>query len=182
MEFRQQKFDRVIEIDLKDDFLYYKVKNMSGSSSHNIQYEDISNNVSEFEVRNTWYGYVGFAWSLIGLIQMFIFNSGEIRISFWLLMGILFFVIYIFYKISYINIDTYQNNLLIIKNGNYDEIIKNIFDKRNDYLRSHYAKIETNGDKTEELKKFKWLKTIGAITEDDFNQFEKALNENVDKK
>lgn len=175
MQLKQKKFGTQIEFNFKDDRLDYKLKSSSGLTSFNVLYENISNDITESETKNEWYRNVGFAWVLIGLIDTFILTSDGVHLSFWLVLGLIFYGIYVISAISYSCIDASNCNLLIIKNKKHDEVITKLFQKRNDYLKSKYAKIDVHNRPENELNKFKWLKEIGAITEQDFNYFEGVI-------
>lgn len=172
MKIEQKKHGTKIEFDFNDEFLYYKIKDGNGSNSFNIRYEDITNNITEFEERNQWYRNVGLFWLILGLVDMILNGT---KLSLWLVLGIIFNGLYYYYQISYSKIDATSHNLLIIKNDKHDEIIKEIFSQRNNYLKREYGKINEKNDKQNELNKFRWLKNIGVITDYEFVDFEKAL-------
>lgn len=173
MKIEQKKHGTKIEFDFNDDFLGYKIKDTSGSNSINIRYEDITNNISEFEEKNQWYRNVGLVWFMLGLIGLVIYKERSI----WLYLGVIFFGLYYFFQISYSRIDAISHNLLIIKNDKHDEIMKEIFNYRNNYLKSEYGKIDEKNDKKNELNKFKWLKNLGVIAPYEFDNAEKVLTQ-----
>lgn len=174
MKIEQKKNGTKVEFDFNDDFLYYKIKDSNGSNSFNIRYEDITNSITEFEERNSWYKNVGLFWAILGVIDMALNRT---KLSLWLVLGIIFYGLYYYYQTSYSKIDATSRNLLIIKNDKHDEIIKEIFSQRNTYLKREYGKINEKNDKQNELNKFRWLKNIGVIADYEFIDFEKALTQ-----
>lgn len=171
MKIAQKKHGTNIEYDFKDDSLHYKIKDGSGSNSYIIHYEDITNNITEFEERNKWYKDVGSIWVVVGLLGI---TLGA-QMFFWLVLGIICYGLYYYYFISYSKIDAIYYNLLIIKDKEHNKVMKEIFNHRNAYLKAKYGKINEKNDKQNELDKFKWLKNLGAISEKELADFEKTI-------
>lgn len=175
MKIEQKKNGTKVEFDFQDDFLYYKIKDGNGSNSFNIRYEDITNSITEFEERNSWYKNVGLFWAILGVIDMALNRT---KLSLWLVLGIIFYGLYYYYQTSYSKIDATSHNLLIIKNDKHDEIIKEVFNHRNDYLKANYGKINKENDKNNELNKFKWLRNLGVLADYQFEDLIKDLEKN----
>lgn len=177
MKIEQKKHGTKIEYDFNDDFLYYKVNDEGGSGSANVQYEDITNNVTEYDERNQWYRNVGFAWLILGSIGTILNRN----ISIWLVLGVVFYGLYYYYRTSYSRINATSHNLLIIKDDKHDEVMKQIFDHRNEYLKAKYGKIDEKNNKQAELNKFTYLKNLGVIADYEFEDVKKALEGEVKK-
>ena len=182
----QKRLSTEVVYEFKEKYLKYKVKDSGGMATHNIGYEDISNEITDFEEKNAWFRQVGIYFMLLGGF-FFLYNltiAHKASLPIWVVVGIGFYITYYITSIKYEVIDVMgEVNLLVIKNHKkHDELMRKIFKTRNEYLRNKYYKIDPKENPIMETDKFKWLKNLGVITQREFEKFKKEIEENEKKK
>lgn len=102
----------------------------------------------------------------------------------WTIIGTGFLVAYYFSRENFWKIKL-RNNQYIYFHKNLpskdetDEFIQNLIDSRNNYLVKTYGQIDENLDYKSQLQNFRWLRSIEAITEHEFDSFYENLKRTV---
>lgn len=170
MNLSQKKFSNRTNFKFGDDSLEYTVKDKSGSHTFSVEYGAIASGSGEIEERNAWYRNVGFFWILIGafVILSRYTDTGEIRGSMWLTLGIICFALYWSLKTTYTTLDSEKGRILIIKDSSHDEIKETIETRRKEQWFRWYGTIDYGNDPEKEIGKFRWLLDRDAISEERF--------------
>ena len=177
MELIQKKLSNNTKFVFVGEKLQYTLKDNTGSQSFAVEYSSIPSELSEFIVQNVWYRNVGIAWLIISGFQMAHWYSelGTLKVSLWLLLGIVFFAIYMLAKTEYSILNTDNGRIFIIKDVKHDQILGEIHSRKRGQLLSWYGDINYSNDPNNELAKFNWLLDQGAITESERSEMENKL-------
>lgn len=175
----QKKRDTVIELSFEERGVRYTIKDKKSSDGFFAGFEEISNEVHYTTERVPWYLNAGILWCVIGAIQIgYMVKEEKIRFPFWLLIGIGCILWYFFTTIKYTYIKVNGGNLLIIQNKDHDRILKELYEKRNEYLKKEYDIVREEEIQNSEylLERFKWLAKLGVITKERLSEVEKQLD------
>ena len=177
MELIQKKLSNNTKFVFGGEKLQYTLKDNTGSQSFAVEYSSIPSELSEFIEQNVWYRNVGIAWLIISGFQMAHWYSelGTLKVSLWLLLGIVFFAIYMLAKTEYSILNTDNGRIFIIKDVKHDQILGEIHSRKRGQLLSWYGDINYSNDPNNELAKFNWLLDQGAITESERSEMENKL-------
>ena len=173
MNISQKKFSNRTNFKFGDDSLEYTVKDKGGSQTFSVEYGAIASGSGEIEERNAWYRNVGFFWVLIGGFVIFsrYTDTGEIKGSIWLTLGIICFALYWILKTTYTTLDSEKGRIFIIKDSSHDEIKDEIETRRKNQWFRWYGTIDYGNEPQKEIGKFQWLLDRDAISEDQFVEF-----------
>ena len=177
MEILQKKLTNNTKFEFGEEKLTYTVKDSSGSQSFLAEYSSIPADMSEFVEQNAWYRNVGIAWLVISGFQMahWFSESGTLKISLWLILGAIFFAIYMLAKTDYSILNTENGRIFIIKDAKHDRILNELYRRKQDQLLASYGDINYSNDPNNELAKFNWLANEGVITESEREEVENKL-------
>ena len=177
MEILQKQLTNNTKFEFAEEKLKYTIKDKSGSQSFSTEYSSIPAELSEFVEQNVWYRNVGIAWLVISGFQMVHWFSelGTLKISLWLILGVIFFGIYMLAKTEYSILNTDNGRIFIIKDAKHDQILNEIYSRKKGQLLSWYGDINYSSDPNNELAKFNWLLNEGVITESERGEVEKKL-------
>ena len=177
MEILQKKLTNNTKFEFGEEKLKYTVKDKSGSQSFSTEYSSIPAELTELVEQNVWYRNVGIAWLIISGFQMAHWFSelGTLKISLWLILGAVFFVIYFFAKTEYSISNTENGRIFIIKDVKHDQILDEIYSRKKEQLLAWYGEINYSNDPNKELAKFDWLMNEGVITEAERGEAENKL-------
>lgn len=172
MEITQKRFSNKATFAFGERELKYTIKDSSGSHTFSVEYGAIPTDVNELEERNVWYRNVGIFWVGLGLLQigMRVAESGQLKGSVWLTLGIICFVAYGLAATKYSTINTEKGKLFIIKNKDHDRLLEELNARRRAQWRTWYAEVDLSSDPAKELGKFRWLKEHAVISESEYAQ------------
>ena len=57
-----------------------------------------------------------------------------------------------------------------MRDKDHDRLIREIVARRNTYLKAKYGKVNTENDREREIAKFAWLRRLGAISQEEFDE------------
>lgn len=177
-ELNQRSWSNKTKFQFKDDKLDYTIKYSSGSHSFSINYGSIPlDDKRELEEKNSWFRNVGILWLLIGGFQTFLrfSDSGDIKISMWIILGAICFIAFLFAKTKYTILGTESGNILIIRNKQHDNILTEITQRRKEQLLAWYGEINYTNDPNDEMNKFLWLKNQNLISEEQLEDVKEKL-------
>ena len=170
MNLSQKNLSNRTDFTFGDDLLEYTIKDQNGRRTFSVEYGAIDTDSGEMEERNAWYRNVGFFWILLGAFIIFsqYADSGEVRGSVWLTLGIICFALYGMLKTTYTTLDSDKGRIFIIKDSSHDEIMEAIETRRKEQWLRWYGTIDFNNEPDKEIGKFKWLADRNAISEEEF--------------
>ncbi len=173
MDISQKRFSNQTGFKFQEDSLEYTVKDNSGRRTFTVEYAGISTDSGEIEERNAWYRNVGFFWVLIGAFSVFshFTESGEIRGSIWLTLGVICFALYGYLKTTYTTLDSEKGQIFIIKDSKHDDIESEIESRRKNQWFRWYGSVDYGNEPNSEIGKFQWLLDRDAISQDQFTEF-----------
>ena len=177
MDKSQKRFSNRTSFTFAEDSLQYTVKDGTGRRTFSVEYAGISTDTGEIEERNDWYRNVGFFWVLIGVFLSYSrFNeTGEIRISIWLTLGVICFALYGFLKTTFTTLDSEKGRIFIIQDSKHDEIKDEIDSRRKNQWFRWYGTVDYDNEPQNEIGKFQWLLDRDVITEDQFVEFRSLI-------
>jgi hypothetical protein len=82
-------------------------------------------------------------------------------------------------RVQYTVINCNDVRLFVIKDKYHDQVLKTMQAWRINHLRNKYAKLDANNDPNTELRKFAWLMSEGAITNEEFDRLRAQLTERL---
>jgi hypothetical protein len=180
----QSKMGNKTTFDFRDDFYIYSLKDGNGSISMNISYKDVwGSDLDLIQEKNIWFRNVGIAWFILGFTIMILGH----KFSIWIILGIIFYVIYHIYQVSFVKIETFKADVFVIKDKNSDKIIEKLFQKRNAVFKAMHIKNMKQYHSMEEadviklLNDTKYLFSIEAITKSEADDFKKKLKSKLKK-
>ncbi|MBW7909019.1 MAG: SHOCT domain-containing protein [Kiritimatiellae bacterium] len=178
MKIEQKKLDTRISFEFQPDGVKYSIKDKNHSEPLTVPYEEISKNTSDFEERNQWFRNVAIYLGILGVIAAgYNIANGQYKLPIWLLIAGIFFIMYRTMRVQYTVIDCSNCRLFVIKDKYHEQVLKTLQAWRANHLQSTYGKIDPNNDPNAELRKFAWLKSEGAITDDEFERLKAQLTE-----
>lgn len=184
MEFAQKRFSNRTKFEFGDQSLRYTMSETSGSQTFSVEYLEIPDDHGSFTERNPWYRNVGVFWVLIGMFMVVgrYMDSGELRGSLWLTLGIVCFIVFWVARTAYTTFSTRNGRIFVIQDASHDAILKEIHDRKLKELRRLYCEVDFDAEPNKEIEKFRWLLNRGAISEDEFADFERKIRDNVDSR
>ena len=167
--FVQKRFGTEIEVDFRTEHICYRFRNRSGAFQHNVPYEGISNDRLEREDRSEYFRNVGIFLLLMSLID-WLAGARGIMLWGWLILGAGGIAYYYLSTIKFTVIPADGVALLVIRDKDHDRLIREIVARRNTYLKAKYGKVNTENDREREIAKFAWLRRLGAISQEEFDE------------
>ena len=177
-ELKQRKNFVRRDFRLTDSKLFYNVSKFGNGNEVDIPFENINGDKVSFKSTNhTLLIIAGIIYLIAVAIQVSIYRGGNAENFaglFWGIVGTIFLVLYFlsmqnFWKIKLTN-DSY---LYIHKNipnkSAADKFIDELMKSRNDFLKENYAVVDENLSYESQLNNFKWLKSINALSKEEFD-------------
>ncbi|MEM6514102.1 MAG: hypothetical protein AAF660_13900 [Pseudomonadota bacterium] len=177
MNITQKRFSNRTAFDFQEDLLEYTIKDKSGSRTFSVEYGAIETGSGEVEERNDWYRNVGLLWFLLGgfIVVSRFMETGEIKGSIWLTLGLVFLALYWILRSSYTTLDSEKGRIFIIKDDSHDSIKEEIETRRKNQWFRWYGTVDFSNEPQREIGKFQWLLDRDAITEDQFAEFRSQI-------
>lgn len=190
-ELKQTKNFVKREFRLTDSKLFYNVSKFGNGNEVDIPFENISGDKVSFKSTNHILLLIAGAIYLIAIaIQISIFRGGNTENFaglFWGIVGTVFLVLYFlsmqdFWKIRLVNDGYLYIHKKIPNKTTADMFIEELMKSRNDFLKENYAVVDENLSYESQLNNFKWLKSINAISKEEFDQKYAELKQSVKPK
>lgn len=177
-ELKQSKNFVIRELRLSESKLFYNVSKFGNGNEVDIPFENINGDKVSYKTTNhTLLIIAGIIYIIAISIQVSLFNGGDgenIAGLFWAGIATIFLILYFlsrqnFWKIRLAN----DNYLYIHKNipskSETDRFLDELMKSRNEFLKENYAVVDENLSYESQLNNFKWLKSINAITKEEFD-------------
>lgn len=187
-ELKQTKNFVTREFRISDSRLFYKISKFGNEDEIDIPFENINGDIASHKSSKQIFKILALVIYFISLIiQISIFSGGKAQNFSGLLIAIvatLFLILYSktkqeFWKLKLVD----ENYLFFHKNipskSACDIFLEKLMKSRNDYLKENYAVVDENLDYETQLNSFKWLKSIHAITKDEFNRLYSELKKSI---
>lgn len=182
MTYNQKKNKNNISVSLEEEGIIYKIKDESMNRTENIPYENILNEKFEAFESNKSFKNNSIYTGIIGIIFLTIniFYGSGLWAWLFLLASPTFYFLYHKSKAAFTVIKTSGGiNMYILQDNQHNEILEQIYKKRNNYLQENYLSINYNNDPQSELNKFNWLKGLGIINEREYQVIEEEIQNNM---
>lgn len=170
MEIIQKRFSNQATFFFGKDELKYTIKDSSGTQSFSVEYGSIPKDMNELEEQNPWYRNMGIFWVSIGTLQiaMRFFESGHLKGSMWITLGLPCLLLYMLAKTKYSVINTEDGRIFIIQNKQHDRILDELNKRRISQWRQWYADVNLSNESAKEIGKFEWLRDQNVISKDEY--------------
>ena len=175
-EYIQKKSKTEIKFTFDKTKLHYFIKDEKSKGEFSIAYDYISYNSYEVTHSKDVFKYYSTYLLVLGIVTL-IAGVGAL-----MLIGSL--IMYILYKRSIVTYTVFTGNdrrIFVIHDENHDEIIKEMLDRRSEYMKHKYAILNPHNSPEHELRKFELLLEEKVITEDEFNEFKFQLTKTENK-
>ena len=170
---KQKRFSNKTTFEFFEDKLTYTIDHSKGLHSFTIEYASIPvDDIGRLENKQPWFKNLGILWIGVGLLQTFVrfIYSHTVQISWWLLVGGVFFILYPVVRTKFTVLRTEAGGILIIKDKRHDQIFDEIKTRKRQQLRDWHGEINYDNSPESEIDKFVWLKNQDVITEDELEE------------
>lgn len=187
-ELKQYKNFVKRELRITDSKLFYNVSKFGNGNEVDIPFENLNGEKVSHKTTNHTLLIIAVVIYLIAIaiqISLYRGSTGEKFAGlFWAGIGTIFLILYLlsmqnFWKISLTN-DSY---IFIHKNvpskSATDQFLSELMKTRNDFLKENYALVDDNLSYESQLNNFKWLKSMNAISKEEFDQKYAELKQSV---
>lgn len=177
-ELKQTKNFAKRELRLTENKVFYNYSKFGNSNEVDIPYENIEGEKVTHKTSNNtilFFSAVVYVVAIALFISKIRGGGGEnYAWLFWVFIATVILAFYWLTKENFWKIKLNDNNYLYIHKNipNKDapkKFINSLMQKRNEYLRENYLVIDENLDYQSQLSNFKWLKSIDAISKDEFD-------------
>ncbi|PIB23693.1 hypothetical protein BFP77_15360 [Maribacter sp. 4U21] len=177
-ELKQTKNFAKRELRLTENKVFYNYSKFGNSNEVDIPYENIEGEKVTHKTSNNtilFFSAVVYVVAIALFISKIRGGGGEnYAWLFWVFIATVILAFYWLTKENFWKLKLNDNNYLYIHKNipNKDapkKFINSLMQKRNEYLRENYLVIDENLDYQSQLSNFKWLKSIGAISKDEFD-------------
>jgi len=171
MVFKQKKNANEVTIEILSNGINYSLSDKTIKKNEFIPFENITNETYEFYESNDSFKNNSIYTGIIGILFLSINIIYQTRLWAWIFLLAAPIFLYLFWrsKVSYLvlTVDG-KTDIFIVMDSDYKSIQNRIISERNIFLKKTYCKIDFSNDRSEEIKKFKWLYNLGVITENEF--------------
>ena len=178
--FNQRKFFTNREYKITETKLYYNVTKFGDGNEVDIPYENIEGDKVSFKSSNSFSLYLSLTLYAVGFMTL-LDGYGQEDNPYpylpliWAGIGTIMFVIYFLSKKSFWKLKLSNNSYLYVHKRIPNEektnrFLSDLISARNEYLRENYATIDENLSYESQLSNFRWLKSIQAISKEEFNE------------
>lgn len=183
---KQRRLLEINEFKLEEKGLNVKRKRLGEYVELTIPYEEITKSITVVKVGNKRWFYAGVIFIIISLTVLFFRLMGNNVESFaeiiWLIIGLICLSIFAIKYKSYKNLMCTDGKVISFfqdkpNKETLDLFIDNLLNRRNDYLKEKYSKIDVDFPIEHHLYRIKWLKDEEIINDDEFNEIKKRLIE-----
>ncbi len=187
--FEQRKLFTKSEYKITETKLYYNVTKFGDANEIDIPYENIDGDKVTFKSSN---GFALFATLLLYVVGIMThinsYSYGDNRDPYfslvWFGLGTIMLIVYILSRKNFWKLKLNNNSYLYIHKNIPNEIktnqfLEDLINSRNLYLRENYAQIDENLNYEHQLSNFRWLKSINAISKEEFDSMYDELKKTV---
>ncbi|RYZ71996.1 MAG: hypothetical protein EOP91_09360 [Lysobacteraceae bacterium] len=172
MEIKQSRHSNRIRYVFGEDEVQYSLQDGSGSRSFSVQYTEISRDRQVLEERNQWLRNVGLLWLLLGggMTVGSLLGEGPAKLSFWVWLGAFCYAVYRLRWTKFTLLPTEKGNLLVIDDAEGPRVIQELESRRAAQFLREYDFIDESETPEQQRKRFKWLRSEGALSEPEFQE------------
>lgn len=187
-ELKQNKNFVKREFRLTESKLFYNVSKFGNGNEVDIPFENINGDIVSYKTSNHTLLLIAIAIYVMAIaIQVSLYSGGNVEKTaalFWVGFGTIFLILYLISRQDFWKIRLSNDNFLYIhKNipskAVTDKFLDELMKSRNDYLKENYAVIDENLNYESQLNNFKWLKSINAISKEEFEHKYAELKQTV---
>lgn len=187
-ELKQNKNFVKRELRITDSKLFYNVSKFGNGNEVDIPFENLNGEKTSHKSTNrTLLIIAGVIYLIAIAIQIGLYRGGngeKFAGLFWAGIGTIFFVIYFlsrqnFWKIRLTNDSYIYIHKSIPSKSATDQFLSELMKSRNEFLKENYAIVDENLSYESQLNNFKWLKSINAISKEEFDQKYAELKQSV---
>jgi len=176
------------KLRITDSKLFHTVSKFGNGNEVDIPFENLNGEkVSQKSTNNIFLMIAGVIFLIAIATQISLYRGGtgeKFAGLFWAGFGVVFLVIYFLSKQNFWKIRlTNESYIYIHKNipnkSATDQFLSELMKSRNEFLKENYAIVDENLSYESQLNNFKWLKSIDAISKDEFDKKYAELKKSV---
>lgn len=176
------------EVRLTDTKLFCSVTKFGNTNEIDISFENIDGEKVSYKTANIYFLLLAigccFAAILISTLPFKETGAQNIVSSIGFILALSFFLLYWFSRADFWQIKLSDGNSILLHKKIPNEkavtlFIDDIIKVRNSYLRENYATIDENLDYESQLNNFKWLKSIKAISKEEYDKKYSELKKTI---
>lgn len=177
MKFHQKKGKNEIKFSLNEDHFEYFIKDESSKGEFTLPYETISSNKYQLFEKNDLFKNNAIYLLVISILFTTATLVFGIRTYYFLfiLATIIMYIMYHRSKTTFTVIETGNRKVFVIQDKHHDEIIHQLFSRRNELMKKKYGKINLTTDPEIEIKRFKWLLAEKVISPKEFEDIQSQI-------
>lgn len=181
MELSQRRLFEKTKFLFKDDGFDYTVKDRSGTASFFTKYLDLNFSAqSQLIQRNEYFRNLGFIWVALGLISLAI-GGGSLNGGFWFILGAICLGVYYFAATEFIVIPAATRTIYVIKNGTESAVLEKLMDGFKRKILEEHGEVNYERTFEDEKAKFKYLLEQGLLTEAEFSDRLRKMEDEKEK-
>ena len=176
------------EVRLTDTKLFCSVTRFGNTNEIDIPFENIDGEKVSYKTTNLYFLLLAIGCGVTAIITLT--SSFKVTETKYLIAGIgfilalSFFILYWFSRADFWQIKLSDGNSILIHKKIPNEktvtlFINEIIETRNNYLKENYATIDENLDYESQLNNFKWLKSIKAISKEEYDKKYSELKKTI---
>ncbi|NQZ45457.1 MAG: hypothetical protein HRT65_14215 [Flavobacteriaceae bacterium] len=187
--FEQKKFFTKREFKITESKLYFNISKFGDGNEIDIPFENIDGDKVSFKSTNGFALSVALLFYFVGITtyissNLYGENEDPYLALFWLGLGTVMLVIYFVTKKDFWKIKLSNNSYVYVhkkipSEEKTNEFLDELINTRNRYLRENYAIVDEHLNYENQLGNFRWLKSINAITKEEFDQKYEELKRTV---
>lgn len=176
------------EVKLTDTKIFCSVTKFGNTNEIDIPFENIDGEKVSYKTANLYFLLIAFGCCATAvLISISSFKANQIQnlaVGTGFTLALLFFILYWFSRADFWQIKLSDGNSILLHKKIPNEktvsvFIDEIIIARNNYLRENYATIDENLDYESQLNNFKWLKSIKAISKEEYDKKYSELKKTI---
>jgi len=190
MQLKQKTLFQQRVFTLGQSALRLDVQDLNGSTSIDVSYENLLQDVGESTRRYANLFFAGVCTTVIAagylLLQVLGFGDEEMASAIlWLFFSSILFITYFSLEQNFLLIKTAHNSpieFIWTKSGQseLDTFVAELMLRRRSYLRKLYYYVDPNNVHQDELRRLTWLHEEGAISEEEWRLSVDQLNEDLE--
>lgn len=176
------------EVRLTDTKLFCSVTRFGNTNEIDIPFENIDGEKVSYKTTNLYFLLLAIGCGLTAIITLTSsFKATETKYfiaGIGFILALSFFILYWFSRADFWQIKLSDGNSILIHKKIPNEktvtlFINEIIETRNNYLKENYATIDENLDYESQLNNFKWLKSIKAISKEEYDKKYSELKKTI---
>lgn len=187
-QLRQNKNFVKRELRFTDSKLFYNISKFGNGNEFDIPFENLDGEkVSHNSINHTLLIIAIVIYLITIVVQISLYRDGKEEILvglLWAGLGTIFLALYFLSRQNLWKIRLTNDNFIYIhKNvpskSVTDQFLSELMKSRNEFLKENYATVDENLSYESQLNNLKWLKSINAISKEEFNQKYNELKHSV---